>query len=178
MEIFAMPNIIIEIHAPELTDALNNLARAQMATAEAFNRLMGSSNYSVNPNPLYPPDPTLTAHTTANMNSTYGAPSVYPVDQNMKAANLSYPYPISLREPNVSADTVQQNLPSQNLQKSPDSNMTFDDLARGASTLMKSGQYMQLVELLGKFGVQTLSQLPKEHFGAFAVALRKLGAFI
>ncbi len=54
----------------------------------------------------------------------------------------------------------------------------FDDLARAASTLMDAGKQQELVGLLGSFGVQALTQLPKDRYGEFATALRGLGAKI
>lgn len=55
---------------------------------------------------------------------------------------------------------------------------TVDDLARAAIPLMDAGGQQVLVGLLSQFGVATLPQLPKEQYGAFATALRGLGAKI
>lgn len=55
---------------------------------------------------------------------------------------------------------------------------TVDDLARAAIPLMDAGGQQVLVNLLSQFGVATLPQLPKEQYGAFATALRGLGAKI
>lgn len=52
----------------------------------------------------------------------------------------------------------------------------IDDLARAASQLMDAGKQQDLIALLGQFSVQALTQLPKEQFGAFATALRQMGA--
>ncbi len=60
----------------------------------------------------------------------------------------------------------------------PPPTYAFDDLARAASTLMDAGKQQELVGLLGSFGVQALTQLPKERYGEFATALRGLGAQI
>ena len=53
-----------------------------------------------------------------------------------------------------------------------------DQLARAASALMDAGKQKQLIDLLARFGVQGLTQLPKERYGEFATALRGLGARI
>ena len=53
---------------------------------------------------------------------------------------------------------------------------TADDLARAAMTLMDSGRQGDLVNLLAQFGTEALTQLPQEQYGAFATALRGLGA--
>ena len=51
-----------------------------------------------------------------------------------------------------------------------------DDLARAAMTLMDSGRQGDLINLLAQFGTEALTQLPPEQYGAFATALRGLGA--
>lgn len=55
---------------------------------------------------------------------------------------------------------------------------TLDDLARAAMTLMDSGKQVDLQQLLAKFGVEALPLLPQQHYGAFATALREMGAQI
>lgn len=51
-----------------------------------------------------------------------------------------------------------------------------DDLARAASQLLDAGKQQDLLGLLAQFGVQALTQLPKERYGEFATALRQMGA--
>ena len=55
---------------------------------------------------------------------------------------------------------------------------TIDELGKASALLMDAGKQQDLVNLLGQFGVQALTQLPKEQYGAFATALRGLGAQI
>lgn len=55
---------------------------------------------------------------------------------------------------------------------------TLDDLARAAMTLMDAGRQPDLLQLLGSFGVESLPGLPPAQYGAFATALRGLGAQI
>ena len=55
---------------------------------------------------------------------------------------------------------------------------TFDALARAAAPLTDIGKTPDLQALLYSFGVQALTQLPKEQYGAFATGLRGLGATI
>lgn len=54
----------------------------------------------------------------------------------------------------------------------------LDDLARAGMMLMDSGRQADLQQLLVQFGVTSLPELPKEQYGAFATALRGLGAQI
>jgi hypothetical protein len=55
---------------------------------------------------------------------------------------------------------------------------TMDDLANAAMTLMDAGRQPDLLNLLAQFGVESLPALPPEQYGAFATALRELGAQI
>lgn len=62
----------------------------------------------------------------------------------------------------------------------PTSSATYslDDLARAGMSLMDSGRQAELQQLLVHFGVNSLPEMPKEQYGAFATALRGLGAQI
>lgn len=55
---------------------------------------------------------------------------------------------------------------------------TLDQLARAAITLVDSGRQADLQQLLAQFGVEALPVLSKEQYGAFATALRGMGAQI
>ncbi len=68
----------------------------------------------------------------------------------------------------VPPTTVQTSAPS----------YTMDDLTRAAVMLMDTGRQPDLLNLLAQFGVDSLPALPQEQYGAFATALRGLGAQI
>ena len=55
---------------------------------------------------------------------------------------------------------------------------TMDDLSKAAMILMDSGRIADLQQLLASFGVSSLPDLPKDQYGAFATALRGMGAQI
>lgn len=55
---------------------------------------------------------------------------------------------------------------------------TMEQLAVAATQLVDAGRRTELVGLLNSFGVQALTALPKEQYGAFAIQLRALGAKI
>lgn len=55
---------------------------------------------------------------------------------------------------------------------------TLEQLAVAATQLMDAGRRTDLVGLLGRFGVQALTALPKEQYGTFATELRTMGAKI
>lgn len=54
----------------------------------------------------------------------------------------------------------------------------MEDLSGAAMQLMDKGMQAQLQQLLAGYGVDSLPSLPPEQYGAFATALRGLGAQI
>ncbi len=53
---------------------------------------------------------------------------------------------------------------------------TMEQLAVAATQLVDAGRREELIGLLGQYGVQALTALPKEQYGAFATTLRQMGA--
>lgn len=54
----------------------------------------------------------------------------------------------------------------------------YDQLAVAASGLVNQGKQQKLFGILGSFGVNAMTELPKERYGEFATALRAEGAVI
>lgn len=94
------------------------------------------------------------------------------------------PVPVAVENPGMpqalptAPDPVMVSAPP--TQQVPTSTVTYtlDNLASAAMTLMDKGMQVQLQELLASFGVEALPQLPVTQFGAFATALRGMGAQI
>lgn len=55
---------------------------------------------------------------------------------------------------------------------------TLNQISRAGASLVDAGKMQQLLELLGRYGVQAVTQLKPEQYGAFATELRALGAQI
>lgn len=55
---------------------------------------------------------------------------------------------------------------------------TFDMISTAGSVLIDAGKMDQLMQLLGKFGVASLTELSPESYGSVANELRALGAKI
>lgn len=83
--------------------------------------------------------------------------------------------PPQAQTPPVQAMT--QSAPVTQVQTSTPS-YTLDDISRAATTLMDAGRQGELIGLLKQFGIATLPDLSKEQYGAFATALRGMGAQI
>lgn len=60
----------------------------------------------------------------------------------------------------------------------PQAAYTFEQLQTAAGSLVTAGKQNDLLTLLGQFGLQAMTQLAPEQYGAFATALRGLGAKI
>ena len=106
--------------------------------------------------PLTPP-PVLAQQTT---------PMAAPVQQSVPVTPPPVQQVAPVVPPPVQQAPVQTTAPS----------YTADDLARAAMTLMDSGRQGELINLLAQFGTDALTHLPQEQYGAFATALRGLGA--
>ncbi|MDQ0254902.1 hypothetical protein J2S74_002284 [Evansella vedderi] len=72
----------------------------------------------------------------------------------------------------------QQSAPVQSAVPTSETTYTMDQLAVAATQLMDQGKRDALLQLLSSFGVQALTALPKEQYGAFATKLREQGAKI
>ena len=55
---------------------------------------------------------------------------------------------------------------------------TLDQIAKAGANLVDAGKMEQLLALLTKYGVQAVTQLTPDQYGAFAAELRALGAQI
>ncbi len=55
---------------------------------------------------------------------------------------------------------------------------TLDQIAKAGASLVDAGRMEPLLALLSRYGVQAVTQLAPEHYGAFATELRALGAQI
>lgn len=76
---------------------------------------------------------------------------------------------------------VQTSMPMPNqpaVPTTPQASYTMEQLAVAATQLMDAGKRNDLIGLLQSFGVQALTALPKEQYGAFATQLRAMGARI
>lgn len=66
--------------------------------------------------------------------------------------------------------------PSNPVPNAPEKSYTVDDLSRAGATLIDQGKMKQLLDLLGKYGVQAVTQLNPAHYPAFVADMKALGA--
>lgn len=161
-----MLNITLTITAaPELLAALSNfttiISNIYTVQESAVQQLIPAQQPVMTPvpsniNPIY------NQGNTAPVNSLNNQPISVPV--NVVQAQQQAP----VQSSGVQTSTV------------PTSSQayTMEQLAVAATQLVDAGRRSELVSLLQTFGVQALTALPKEQYGAFATQLRVLGAKI
>lgn len=140
-----------------ISDAINNLARAMGASG------VKTSYKEAEQKTLHAAEPAPQIAATVPASRPASAPVPQPA-----------PAPVPVQTPQATA--VQQPVP----QPVPTTTATYtlDDLGRAGMTLMDSGRQGDLLNLLTQFGVTTLPELQPAQYGAFATALRGMGAQI
>lgn len=113
--------------------------------------------------------------TVVQMPTQSPMPTAAPVVMTAAAPQLSVvPAPVQAQAPvNYAAPA-----PTQAAVPVTAQSYTPEQLAVAATQLMDSGRQPELMGLLAAFGVQALTQLPKEQYGNFATQLRAMGARI
>ena len=74
------------------------------------------------------------------------------------------------------AEAAKATQPEVVAQAKPEKTYTADDLSRAGAALIDQGKMPQLIEILKKHGVQAITQLKPEQYGAVATELNAIGA--
>lgn len=159
-----MMEMEIKIDVPELVAAVEKLAAAIDKTA--LNITVpneGTLNFNMpTGNAPVAPAPVQTAPAPAPVAAPAPAPTPAPVPT--PAAPPVTPMPTAA----APAPTVPVTAPT----------YTLDQIAKAGANLVDAGKMEQLLALLTKYGVQAVTQLTPDQYGAFATELRALGAQI
>lgn len=107
---------------------------------------------------------------------TLQAPTEQAPAQQTKHAAVQAP--VQQPMPTQAPAQVPVQVPTQQAVPTSQPTYAMDDLSRAAMTLMDTGRQDELRNLLAQFGVQSLPDLPQDQYGAFATALRGMGAKI
>lgn len=176
----------------KLADAIASLSATKTGTPTHTNTMIASvQNVNIpaeNAAPSTPENPTPTNVTAAPAQTSTVPPiSAGPVPDPRPTVNptlagspTSAPAPAVTAPSQTGVPTSATNI-TQTAPVAPAAVPTYteDGLARAAAPLMGNASDMQMLcNLLAQFGVQTLRQLPKDKYGAFATELRRLGANI
>ena len=157
--------VIVEI--PGLPEAINNLAGAmQGSSRRSSNEGPGTQAPIAYVNPAPPQQIPVPENGVIANPSTAGASSV---TAPTPAAIPTAPVAAAAPSPVAEAQAPAAPAPSAPV-------YTMDDLGRAGASLIDAGKMPQLIALLGKFGVQAVTQLKAEQFAAFADELKAMGA--
>lgn len=151
--------ITVTVNAPELAGAITKLALA--IEGAALNK-----NGEV----------TIPAGATATVQSAEQVvqPTAVTLVVPQQTAPAPQPQAQTIPMPQPQAPTPAQQTTAQPQQKA----LTLNDIATAGAGLVDQGKMQQVIELLGKYGVQAITQLQPTQFDAFAGELRALGAAI
>jgi hypothetical protein len=171
-------NITVEIKAPELAKAIEALAASltggknliNLNGAEKAKDFAGSPEAAVMPENSYVVPNTQVQQAPISVPSQTIPTTLVPTQPVPTYQPAQHQAPPQQQAPVV--DPIQQ--PQAVPTTAP--TYTMDHLAVAATQLMDAGKRNELVQLLASFGVQALTGLPKEAYGAFATKLREMGA--
>lgn len=186
-----MSELTIRIDAPELSAAIQQLAEAMKAHKASEQQIQAPKPLTpaTTPVPTAPAVPVSTAPVAAPTNtpavpvSTPAAPpTVRPATPIPAAMTAPAAQPVAPAVP-VSAPVPAPTTPAAPVAAAPIAptsapQYTFDMLFNATAQLMSQNKGAQLQQLLAKYGVQRLPDLPRVQYGAFATDLRALGVRI
>lgn len=173
-----MLEIQVTIVAPDLAGAINNLAAAiggakpQPAAAPAP-QMPAAPTPMPAPAPAPTPTPT-TAPLGVGVPLASAAATTGPAAPPFNAA----PIPPAAAIPGPGPMPTQPPVQAPGVPLAAAPQYTVDQIMAAGATLMDAGKVNELMTLLHSFGVQAVMDLKPEQMGAFATALRELGAKI
>lgn len=171
-----MMEMKITVEAPALAASILKLAEAIASGPDPAllipDEPLPVSAYPTTPAPAAPvaaPVSPAPVNPTQGPAPTMAAPVVAPSPSPTPVTNVPTAGPTSAAPGNTPAPAVP-------VAGAP--TYTLDQISRAGASLVDAGKMQQLLELLGRYGVQAVTQLKSEQYGAFATELRALGAQI
>lgn len=163
-----MMEMKIKIDVPELVAAVEKLAAA--IDKSALNITVpneGTLNFNM-PAGNAPVAPTAPATPAVPTTPVAPAPAAAPTTPPVASAPAAVPTATPAAPTAPAAPSVPVTAPT----------YTLDQIAKAGASLVDAGKMEQLLGLLTKYGVQAVTQLNPDQYGAFATELRALGAQI
>ena len=200
-----MLELKVTIEAPGLSTAINRLADAiaysrapvPLPSTDPANPTPGAvGGVAPTAGPLAPPapaapvtGPTASPSNGATTNPTQagfaapaqtGAPAAPMAGPTSAFPSNPYPGQAPAAAPGPVAPAAPTAAPAQatGVPLAPAPQYTVDQIMQAGATLMDAGKVNELMNLLHSFGVQAVMDLKPEQLGAFATAMRGLGAKI
>ena len=166
-----MMEMKITVEAPDLAASILKLAEA-IASGPDPALLIPDEPLPVS---AYPAAPAAAPVSPAPVNPT---PGPAPTTTAPVAAPSPSPTPVTNAPTAGPTSAAPGNTPAPAVPVTGAPAYTLDQISRAGASLVDAGKMQQLLELLGRYGVQAVTQLKPEQYGAFATELRALGAQI
>lgn len=162
-----MFEVRVTVEAPDVCAAVRELAAAMVATAGAPRAVNTAEKQTpVQQVPTQPAQPTQ----QFTQPTTQQAP--VQATQPPQQARAQPPQQFTQPAPITAAQAFQQPV-----QQAPAARQyTADEIARAGASLLEKGLMPQLIALLGKYNVQSITGLRPDQFPAFAEDLKAMGA--
>lgn len=190
-----MFEVRVTISAPELAQAINNLAAALVGVkpqqAAPAPQQAPAPVPQAAPMQAPAPMPQQTAPVQPQQTQGYAPANPTPAATSAASAPTAAPVapmagPTSAYPSNQPAPAAYPSQPPMPQQPAPPTGVpvtaapqyTIDQIMKAGATLMDAGRVDDLMNLLHNFGVSAVTKLKPEQTGAFATALRGLGAKI
>ena len=156
--------ITVTVNAPELAGAITRLALA----------IEGKAAINQDGSMVIP------AGTVATVKGVEAQPTAAPqaAQQPTPVPQAQQTAPMPTPQPTPVPQAAPAQVPAPQPTPVPQKAITLNDLATAGAGLVDQGKMPQVIALLGKYGVQAITQLQPESFEAFAAELRALGASI
>lgn len=162
-----MFEVRVTVEAPDVCAAVRELAAAMVATAGAPRAV----NTAEKQTPVQQV-PTQPAQPTQQFTRPTAQQAPVQATQPPQQAPAQLPQQFTQPAPNTMAQAFQQPV-----QQAPAARQyTADEIARAGASLLEKGLMPQLIALLGKYNVQSITGLRPDQFPAFAEDLKAMGA--
>jgi len=162
-----MLNVVVEVKAPEIVEVLKSILNVMLIDRQLKNAPQGTSAPAMEA-PAQPP--------------------YFPPAQGQPVQQQQMPQQTQVQQPQQMPQQMQpqQMQPQQMQTQAPQpgpvptatQTYTLEQLSVAATALIDAGRRMELISLLGSFGVPALTALPQDQYGNFATHLRSMGAKI
>lgn len=160
-----MIEIKVVVESPEVTNALNNLARAieRWSATSAVDRRAPEQVSDLGGKDV---------HVDANPSQAVSAPAESAAAINPDAVSQETEKPVE-----TASAPSPVNVP-ETAQDAPAKPVSMNDLAIAGARLVDAGKMDSVISLLKEFGVDSIPRLNADQYDAFAKRLRALGADI
>ena len=174
--------IKVEITAPDLSEAISELAHAIRARQEITVSPNAVSVPLVDTIPASHPEPEayqqLGAYVEKMKQQTAAQPEPVPAPAPVPVAPMPVPEPQPVPAAPAPAPAPTTPVPPMPAPAPAPANITLTQIARAGAALVDSGKKAEVLGALRRYGVQAVTQLKAEQLEQFAAELRALGAQI